>query len=70
MVYKLFILIFFLGIKVGYTNIIYDKNDTIITEIEMNNYKNALEIIRNDPMIKNDLVEWKLNEWVDTNKCI
>ena len=40
MVYKLFILIFFLGIKVGYTNIIYDKNDTIITEIEMNNYKN------------------------------
>ena len=36
--------------------------------LEMNNYKNALEIIRNDPMIKNDLVEWKFNEWVDTNK--
>ena len=28
----------------------------------------ALKIIKNDPMIKNDLVEWKLNEWVDTNK--
>ena len=30
--------------------------------LEMNNYKNALKII------KNDLVEWKLNEWVDSNR--
>ena len=37
--------------------------------LEMNNYKNALKIIKNDPMIKNDLVEWKLNEWIDSNKC-
>ena len=36
--------------------------------IEMNNYKNAQKIIKNDQMIKNDLVEWKLNEWVDSNK--
>ena len=36
--------------------------------IEMNNYKNALKIIKNDPMIKRNLVEWKLNEWVDSNK--
>ncbi|MBO6977886.1 MAG: hypothetical protein JJ837_00465 [Prochlorococcus marinus XMU1428] len=36
--------------------------------LEMNNYKNALKIIKNDPMIKNDLVEWKLNEWVDSKK--
>ena len=36
--------------------------------LEMNNYKNALNIIKDDPMIKNDLVEWKLNEWVDSNK--
>ena len=35
--------------------------------LEMNNYKNALKIIKNDPMIKNNLVEWKLNEWVDSN---
>ena len=34
---------------------------------EMNDYINALKIIKNDPMIKNDLVEWKLNEWVDPN---
>ena len=36
--------------------------------LEMNNYENALKIIRSDPMIKNDLVEWKLNEWIDSNK--
>ena len=36
--------------------------------LEMNTYTNALKIIKNDPMIKNDLVEWKLNEWVDPNK--
>ena len=36
--------------------------------LEMNTYTNALKIIKNDPMIKNDLVEWKLNEWVDSNK--
>ena len=36
--------------------------------LEMSNYKNALKIIKNDPMIKNDLVVWKLNEWVDSNK--
>ena len=40
MVYKLLILIFFLVINIGNTKIIYDKNETIITEIEMNNYKN------------------------------
>ena len=36
--------------------------------IEINNNENALKIIKNDPMIKNDLVEWKLNEWIDSNK--
>ena len=35
--------------------------------LEINNYENALKIIKNDPMIKNDLVEWNLNEWVDSN---
>ena len=36
--------------------------------LEVNNYKNAQKIIMNDPMIKNELVEWKLNEWVDSDK--
>ena len=36
--------------------------------IEMNTYKDALEIIKNDPMIKNNIVEWKLNEWININQ--
>ena len=36
--------------------------------IEIETYKDALEIIKNDPMIKNNIVEWKLNEWMDVNK--
>ncbi|MBO8205242.1 hypothetical protein [Prochlorococcus marinus] len=36
--------------------------------LEINNYENALEIIKNDPMITNDLVVWKLNEWVDSDQ--
>ena len=35
--------------------------------IEMNTYKDALKIIKNDPMIKNNIVEWKLNVWIDIN---
>ena len=36
--------------------------------IEIETYKDALEIIRNDPMIKNNIVEWQLNEWIDINQ--
>ena len=36
--------------------------------LEINNYENALKIIKNDPMIKKDLVEWEINEWVDSHK--
>ena len=36
--------------------------------IEIETYKDALEIIKNDPMIKNNIVEWKLNEWIDINQ--
>lgn len=58
MVYKFFILIFFLGIKIGYSNIIYDKNEIIITNIEMNNYKDIYKTnvgvdITNNKAIKN-----------------
>tara|TARA_B100000700_G_C14787870_1_gene734413 strand:+ start:616 stop:879 length:264 start_codon:yes stop_codon:yes gene_type:complete len=27
-------------------------------------YQEAIEIIKKDPMIKNNLVSWELNEWV------
>ena len=36
--------------------------------IEAKTYKDALEIISEDPMIKNDIVEWKFNEWIDISE--
>jgi len=36
--------------------------------IEMKTFKAALQIIKNDPMIKSDLVDWKLHEWIDINQ--
>ena len=36
--------------------------------IEIETYKEALKIIKNDPMIKNKIVEWKLNEWIGINQ--
>ena len=72
MVFKLFILIFFLGIKIGYTNIIYDKNDTVITEIEMNNYKNLYKNnhginISNNKAIKNIILIKKTISFLTKN---
>ena len=72
MVYKLFILIFFLVIEIGHTNIIYDKNDTIITEIEMNNYKNIYKSnfgtdITNNKAIKNIILIKKTINFLTKN---
>ena len=36
--------------------------------IEMKTFKEALQIIKNDPMITSDLVDWKLNQWIDINQ--
>ena len=33
--------------------------------IEVKNYDHALKIVREDPLIKNKIVDWKLNEWID-----
>ena len=33
--------------------------------IDIETYQDALEIIKSDPMIKNNIVDWKLNEWID-----
>ena len=38
--------------------------------IEIDTYKHALEIIKDDPMIKSNIVEWKLHEWIDINYSI
>ena len=36
--------------------------------IEVKTYKDALNIVLEDPMIKNNIVDWKLSEWVDISK--
>ncbi len=36
--------------------------------LQIDTYKDALGIIKNDPMIKNNIVEWQLNEWIDINQ--
>ena len=36
--------------------------------IEEKTYEMALKIIKEDPMIKNKIVDWKLNEWIDISK--
>ena len=37
--------------------------------LEANDYLTAKEIIQDDPMIKNDLVIWELQEWIPINGC-
>ena len=36
--------------------------------LEVETYEDAIEIILNDPMIKNNIVEWELNEWININQ--
>ena len=36
--------------------------------IEVKTYEEALKIVKEDPMIKNKIVDWKLNEWIDISK--
>jgi len=33
--------------------------------IEVKTYQEALKIVKEDPMIKNNIVDWKLSEWID-----
>ena len=33
--------------------------------IEVKTYNDALKIVKQDPMIKNRIVDWKLSEWIN-----
>ncbi|MDA8668915.1 hypothetical protein N9M26_04630 [Alphaproteobacteria bacterium] len=66
MVYRLLLFVLIFIIKTAYSNIIYDKNNILITDIEMNSYlnlyKNNLgnnisknEVIKNIVIIKNTI---------------
>ena len=72
MIYKLLILIFLLGIKIGYTKVIYDKNEIVITEIELNNYKELYKNnfgtdISNNIAIKNIVLIMKTIRFLKVN---
>ena len=54
------------NIKSGFlVNEIKEPGSGGLLTIEVKTYKEALKIIKEDPMIKNKIVEWKLSEWID-----
>ena len=55
-----------INIKSGFlVNELKQPGDGGLLILDIDTYQDALEIIKNDPMIKNNIVEWKLNEWID-----
>ena len=58
-----------LNIKSGFlVNEIKEPGAGGLLIIEVKNYKDALMIVKEDPMIKNKIVDWKLSEWIDISK--
>ena len=55
-----------INIKSGFlVNELKQPGDGGLLILDIETYKDALEIMKKDPMIKNNIVEWKLNEWID-----
>ena len=55
-----------INIKSGFlVNELKKPGDGGLLILDIETYQYALEIIKKDPMIKNNIVEWKLNEWID-----
>ncbi len=55
-----------INIKSGFlVNELKQPGDGGLLILDVETYQDALEIIKNDPMVKNNIVEWKLNEWID-----
>ena len=58
-----------INIKSGFlVNELKQPGDGGLLILDIETYQDALEIIKNDPMIKNNIVTWKLNEWIDINQ--
>ena len=56
MIFRLLVFIFFISIKYGYSNIIYDKNDIFITEIEVNRYMGLYKNNFDSNISKNEVI--------------
>ena len=58
-----------INIKSGFlVNELKQPGDGGLLILDIETYQDALEIVKQDPMIKNNIVEWKLNEWIDITK--
>ena len=58
-----------INIKSGFlVNEIKEPGAGGLLMIEVKTYEEALKIIKEDPRIKNKIVDWKLNEWIDISK--
>ena len=57
MVYRLLLFVLIFIIKTAYSSIIYDKNDILITEIEMNNYLNLFKNNFENSISKNEAIK-------------
>jgi len=55
-----------INIKSGFlVNEIKEPGAGGLLTIEVKTYQEALKIVKEDPMIKNNIVDWKLSEWID-----
>ena len=55
-----------INIKSGFlVNELKQPGDGGLLILDIETYEDALEIIKKDPMIINNIVVWKLNEWID-----
>ena len=58
-----------INIKSGFlVNELKQPGDGGLLILDIETYQDALKIIKQDPMIKNNIVEWKLSEWVDISQ--
>ena len=54
------------NVKSGFlVNEIKEPGGGGLLTIEVKTYQEALRIIKEDPLIKNKIVDWKLSEWID-----
>ncbi|MDB0034486.1 hypothetical protein N9E52_05050 [Alphaproteobacteria bacterium] len=72
MVFRLLLFVFLFTIKIGYTNIVYDKNNILITDIEIKNYLNLYKnnfgnSISNNEAIKNIVILKKTINFLQEN---
>ena len=57
------------NIKSGFlVNEIKEPGDGGLLIIDVKTYEDALKLIKEDPLIKNKIVDWKLSEWIDISK--